>query len=467
LLQKILMDPASPSPATTLTQRFAAHWSRVQFEELPAGWVHEAKRRVLDTIAAGLAGTGSLEATCAARAALRLQPEGAAGTAALWGTHARANPALAALVNGTAAHARELDDFDGCGHTGAVVVPAVCALAQQVHADGRTVIVAVLAGYDLAGRMLDAAGGYRPHNGRGWHSTATCGSFGAAAAAARVLQLDADRFAAAVGIAGTYVGGTWAFMEDGAMTKRLHPGKAAESGVTAACLAEAGMTGPTRILEAQWGGFFSTYCGEHARPELLLHELGERNAISATGIKPYACCRGSHAAIDALLQLQREHDLRCSDIQRLVVHCAPHTARLVGSHRVDNVLDAQMSLPYALAVTAASGRADLPQFDPPRHSEPGIARLMAVTEVLGDLPADHAQGPLLEVHLEGRTLRAQVGVAKGHPSLPVSDQELHAKSQSLIEPLLGAERFARIAQTVDRLEELPDFNQLADLLTPA
>jgi 2-methylcitrate dehydratase PrpD len=460
--------PEALSGLTTeasLTQRFAAHWSSAKFEDLAPELVHEARRRVLDTIAAAIAGTSTTEVRCTAAAVSRLQGC-APGPARLWGTPQCASPSLAAMANGCAAHARELDDFDGCGHTGAVVVPAVCSVAQEMRADGRTVITATLAGYDVAGRMLDAAGGYRAHNGRGWHSTATCGTFGAAAGAARVMQLDAQRFAAALGIAGTYLGGTWAFMEDSAMTKRLHPGKAAETGVTAAYLAESGMTGPTRILEAAWGGFFSTYCGEHARPARLLEAIGQRNAISATGIKPYACCRGSHAAIDALMQVMQQHDLRSHDISRLVAHCAPHTARLVGSHRVESVLDAQMSLPYALAVTACSGRAELAQFDPPRVAEREIARLMQATVVMADLPADHPHGPQLDVFTSKGVLQAQVAVAKGDPSLPLSDDELHAKARSLIEPVLGADRFARIAGTAARLEELADFNELADLLAP-
>lgn len=456
-----------PDPVeASLTQRFAAHWSCVRFEDLSPQLVHEARRRVLDTIAAAVASTGAAESRCTAAAVARLQG-GAPGTVRLWGSAQCANPSLAAMANGTAAHARELDDFDGCGHTGAVVIPAVCSVAQQLRADGRTVIAATLAGYDLAGRMLDAAGGYRPHNGRGWHSTATCGTFGAAAGAASVMQLDAQRYAAALGIAGTYVGGTWAFMEDGAMTKRLHPGKAAETGVTAAYLAQSGMTGPTRILESSWGGFFPTYCGENARPELVVDSLGQRNAITATGIKPYACCRGSHAAIDALLQLMQRHDLCSRDIASLVVHCAPHTARLVGGHRVESVLDAQMSLPYALAVTACSGNADLAQFDPPRAAEPEVARLMQATTVLADLPANHPHGPKLEVFAAEGILQAQVDDAKGHPNNPLRDDELHAKARSLIAPVLGADRFERVADTVARLETLADFNELADLLAPA
>ena len=294
--------------ALTLTQQVARHWARRTFSDLSGTEVELVKQRLLDTLAAGVAGVDTEEAKAVRHGMLAIhgQAIGTAG-AVLWGTNLFLPAPQAALVNGTAAHARELDDFDGCGHTGAVVVSAVAAVAQACHADGSTVLTSVAAGYDLAGRMLNAAGGYRLHNGLGWHSTATCGTFGAALAASRVLQLDAERTAHALGIAGSYMGGVWAFMNDGAMTKRMHPGKAAETGVAAAYLAQAGMTGPSYILESEWGGFFATYCGPHAQPERLLEQLGESNAIALTGIKPYACCRASHGAIDALLHLRAEH----------------------------------------------------------------------------------------------------------------------------------------------------------------
>src|ERR1019366_512959 len=185
-----------------------------------------------------------------------------------------ATPGIAARINGTSSHALELDDFGGCGHSGACVVPAVCALADAVGADGKTVLLAVAAGYDLAARVLDGAGGYRPHKDRGWHSTGTCGVFGAAAGAASVLKLDALHYAWALGIAGSLAGGTWAFLADGATTKRFHLGKSAESGVTAACLAEAGMTGPRQLLESPYGGFFSLFSGPEANPDATVAGLG-------------------------------------------------------------------------------------------------------------------------------------------------------------------------------------------------
>lgn len=453
--------------SSTLIQRFAQHWAIQQWNDVTHIDQYAVRVRLLDTLAAGLAGTDTEEAQAVVQGMATVYGNTTPHGAVLWGTQFHLPAPQAALVNGTTAHARELDDFDGCGHTGAVVIPAVCAIAQASGASGATVLTAIAAGYDLAGRMLNAAGGYRPHNGLGWHSTATCGTFGAALAAARVLGLDPIRTAHALGIAGSYMGGVWAFMQDGAMTKRMHPGKAAETGVAAAYLAQAGMTGPSHILEAEWGGFFTTYCGPHAQPELLLKDLGNTNAISITGIKPYACCRASHGAIDALLQLRMEHQLTSGDIKSIDVHCPPHTVKLVGSHRVSNVLERQMSMPYALAIAAQTGRADLTEFASSQSEHHEVQRLLAHITLHPNLPADHVYGPLIEVNCtDGRSLQAQVSFAKGHPNNPMNDGELRAKAQSLVVPKLGAERFTALEQSITELHTVDDFRTFAALLQP-
>ena len=464
------MSSSFTTSTSTLTQQIAAHWCDSDLNGLPGKLTQLVRQRVLDTIAAGIAGVDAPETVAVRRgvSAMHGNTCPSDGNAVAWGTQTHLPVAQAALVNGTASHALELDDFDGCGHTGAVVVPAVTAVAQASGASGATVLTAIAAGYDLAGRMLNAAGGYRAHNGLGWHSTATCGTFGAALAAARTLKLDAERTTHALGIAGTYMGGVWAFMKDGAMTKRMHPGKAAETGVAAAYLAQAGMTGPAHILESDWGGFFKTYCGTQAQPERVLEQLGDFNAIALTGIKPYACCRASHGAIDAMLQLQREHALRAEEIALIEVHCPAHTAKLVGGYRVQSVLDAQMSMPYSLAVTALTGRADLPQFAPTQIDNPQIQRLMQAIALVPDLPAEHVHGPIVQVQcIDGRTLQAQVQFAKGHPTNPITDSELRTKAHSLITPRLGEARFEAIEQAVADLHNIRDFRTFAALLRPA
>src|SRR5262249_9808239 len=220
--------------------------------------------------------------------------------------------------------------------------------------------------------------------GVGWDATGTGGSFGAAAAAARMLGLEAERFADALGIAGTFTGGIWAFLADGADTKRFHPGKTAENGLTAAFLAQAGMSGPRQVLEAEWGGFFGTYSPGIATPELTLEGLGTAFRIDRSGMKPHACCRGLHYTIDALLELMPETGCNASDIDTMVVHANAQPVRQFDRQEIATLLDAQFSMPYALAVVADSGRATIDQFSPSRADEPAIRRLMRATPVAPD-----------------------------------------------------------------------------------
>ena len=189
--------------------------------------------------------------------------------------------------------------------------------------DGSAALAAMIAGYDVALRVLDAMGGYRAHNnGGGWHSTGTCGSFGAAAAAARMLGLDAERTTWALGIAGSFTGGIWAYLADGAMSKRYHPGRAAEIGVTAAYMARAGFTGPTRVLDAPWGGFLATYGNGNERPGELTRDLADPYRIMRSGIKPYAACRGLHSALDVVLGMRYEHGFGAADVSVVEIGCS-------------------------------------------------------------------------------------------------------------------------------------------------
>jgi len=456
--------PGEDGPGS-LSEQLAGYWSRARFEDLPPEVVHAAKRFLLDTLAAGAAGgmTEVVESVAAgARAA------SGAGDAVLWGRRDALPPAAAALVNGTAAHALELDDFGGCGHSGAVVIPAVCALASQARVSGREAVLAIAAGYDVAGRVLEGSGGYRPHNERGWHSTGTCGSFGAAAASARLLGLSEPLSVQALGIAGTFAGGTWAFLADGALVKRFHPGKAAETGVSAALLARAGLTGPRYVLDAEWGGFYSTYAPGVSTPERAVRDLGTEFHILHSGIKPYACCRTIHSCLDAMLEIRREASAGSADIAALVVHGNAQTRRQFERTDVRNLLEAQFSMPYCLAVAAESGRATLEQFQPLRTADPEIQRLMQLTEIRTDRVLGPTDYPSLEVVLrDGRRFYRDVPFAKGAPEAPVSDAELDDKAMTLLEPVLGRAAARPLADAIWALERCEDVGALVARLAPA
>ena len=442
----------------SLSEQLAGYWSAARFEDLSAEVVHAAKRFLLDTLAAGVAGgrTAVVDSVAGAMCAAAGR-----GDSVLWGRHDTLPPAAAALVNGTAAHALELDDFGGCGHSGAVVIPAVVALAQRERSSGRDVILAITAGYDIAGRVLEGSGGYRPHNERGWHSTGTCGSFGAAAAAAKILHASQEQFANAVGIAGTFTGGTWAFLADGALVKRFHPGKASETGLSAALLAQAGLTGPHRVLDADWGGFYSTYAPGVATPRRAVAGLGERFHILRSGIKPYACCRTIHSCIDALFEIVGTAGVSAR-IAGLVVHGNAQTQLQFSRTDVRNLLEAQFSIPYCLAVAAQSGRATLDQFEPLRSGEPEIQRVMSITEIRADRTLGPADYPSLEVVFnDGSRQLRDVPFAKGAPEAPLGDEELRNKARTLLVPVLGQSRAADLIAAIWNLEQCPDFSSIA------
>ena len=338
-------DASIPLP---YAERLASFVATTSAADLPEGVVHKAKCHVLDTFGAALAGTRSEEASAIR---LMLSSEESAGPAIAWGTSVALSPRSAALANGIAAHAFELDDSGGCDHSGAVVLPAAAAALSLARAPvtGHEFLLAVVLGYDIARRVLDACGGYQSHNAAGWHSTGTCGVFGAAVAACRILRLDAPQCTTALGLSGSFAGGLWAFIHDGSQAKRIHPGRAAEGGLLAASLARHGITGPRVVFGDGWGGFLPTYAGDRADAEALVRELGRSWRITRCAIKPYASCRGTHSAIDAIGRVLGRYRLTAGDVGHVDVRLSPFLDGMCGGRDVRAQPAAQMSLPYAVA----------------------------------------------------------------------------------------------------------------------
>jgi 2-methylcitrate dehydratase PrpD len=448
----------------SLTEQLAGYWSGAAYEDLPELVVAMAKSVLLDTLSVGVRGAES-EAAVATRKGITSALECNSGSASIWGTRSSLPPSAAALVNGTAAHAYEYDDYGGCGHSGAVVVPAVCAMAERVHADGRSVLVALATGYDVAARLTLGAGGYRAHNDLGWHSTGTCGTFGAAAGAARIMGLDQDRFTSALGVAGSFAGGIWAFLVDGAMSKRFHPGRAAENGVSSALLSEAGLVGPRYILEAAWGGFYGTYAGTVAAPDATVEDLGREFHILQTGQKPYPCCRGMHSSVEALLDLMQQHKFGGDDIERIIVHGADRTVRQFAKREVLTLLDAQFSMPYALAVVAATGRAGLDEFHPPQANDARVRALMDRVEIVPDRHLGPYDEPDIEVReRKGQVWLQHVRVPRGAPTRRLEGEYLLRKDEAVAVPVIGQPQFDALKDAVMALEKCSDFRQVTALL---
>lgn len=435
-------------------------------EAVPDAMVKKAVRHILDSIGAGVAGAVSVEAQ-RLTAVLREEGEGP-GRATLWGRGETMTPVNAALVNGTASHAFELDDTGGCDHSGAVVVPAAVAAVELADrpVTGREFIDAVVIGYDVARRPLEACGAYEPHNGAGFHSTGTCGTFGAAAAAARILGLSVRETQNALGLASSFSSGLWCCVHDGAQSKRMHAGHAAWGGLMSAVLARRGFTGPTHVFEEVWGGFNHSFAPTSSDPDAYLRELGENWKLGRVSIKPHASCRSTHAAIDAVDNLRAAHGFTADDVEEVHVIINPFVYGMCGHATLHPMNSAQLSIPYSVAADLVFGSAGLPSFARARREDPRVAAMMARVRFTVDKSQKDDDEPIVEVTLkDGRSWREHVPMPLGAPTNPITDEALLRKFRGVVGMVFTEEETEELARTLMALEEVSDFRtEVASLL---
>jgi len=438
---------------------------QVRFSDFPAATVRKAKLHLLDTLGAGLAGSVSPETQRVWRG-LGLGTD--AGRSAVWGMPHNISTRSAGFINGVSAHALELDDSGGCDHSGAVVVPAALAILPGLPeaVSGQRLLTAIVMGYEVGRRILEAVGGYEAHNGRGWHSTGTCGVFGAAAAAGLLLDFDAPRLEQALGISCSFAGGTWAFIHDGSQTKKLHPGRAAEGGLTAALLAASEFTGPVEIFEPEaWGSFFRTFSPDHSEPHLLTEAFGEKWRIDRCSIKPYATCRGTHSAIDAVRQLRSAHHLKIEDIAAIEVEMSGFQFGMCGGKVIASRAQAQMSLPYAVAAELQFGKVGPAELESNSWSSPAIqVWLDQIMARIDPGMADEDEPAITLITKDGRRHRMIVEFPTGSPANPLPDEQLIAKFRDLAGQVLSRSQIAKIENAVLNLDEAADTRDLPDLL---
>lgn len=432
-----------------MVEALADRVAALDWHELPANVIAMGRRVVLDTIGCALHGATTEDAQPLRRAASALSAE---GPCAVWGAGLTASPGVAALLNGSHAHLRELDDIGGGGHAGASQVPAAFAAVEVAGGTGRDLLLGVIGGHEISSRLADGAS-YDVMTLRGWHTTGVFGSLGAAAAAARAMRLDRELTANALGLAGSFTGGTWAFMADGADSKRIHPGKASETGLTAAILARAGVTGPRHVLEAEWGGLYPTYVPGDADATAPARNLTGFRILSK-GFKRFPVCWGIASAADAVLALREKHALAVAHVAHVRVTLSGMSRRMIGGYRVATVLDAQMSLPYALACLLRHGRLTLDEFTDAALADPATRQLMERIELVVD-PAAHGERQTVEIFtMRGDCYRERVETPVGHWDNPLSDSALREKFLSLATPALGGDAVV-LADLIERLDE-PD-----------
>jgi 2-methylcitrate dehydratase PrpD len=425
----------------------------LQARSLPAEVLDRARYFLVDYLAVAIRGSREESAQAVQRMVQRV---GANGCATVIGTRMRTIPGLAAMAKGAAAHGIEQDDTHSGGsiHLGATMYSAALALAETMpETSCDAFLAAVVAGYEATARIAMAVQP-KEHYALGFHPTQTCGVFGAAITSAKLLGLTAEQTLAAVGIAGSMAAGSMEFLAEGAWSKRIHPGLAAQNGIHAALLAAEGFSGPLHILEGR-NGFLHGY-SRNPVPERLTEGLGKSFEILHTAVKPHACCRYMQGPIDAILAIMREHDLQAGQIQRIEVAVLEAGWGIVAEPRdkkynPESVVDEQFSMPFGAAIAAMDGAAGLDQFTIEKVRSPKIRELMNKVALVKDarieetFPQEWPARVVIELQ-GGQRYEKFVRYPKGDPENPLTWDEMTAKFRSLAGAVLSADRCDEIIE---------------------
>ena len=448
----------------TLVQQLAARLTAMRSAKLPSAVADRAKMCVLDQLGVQIRGATLPHVRPAIDVALALggAPE---STVPLMGV--RLPAPYAAFVAATFGHSCEFDDSHFlCGHPGVCVIPTVLALGEHLHSTGRDILSALVAGYEA---MVLSVGPIHPTTmATGWHGTKVAGVFGAAAAAAALLDLDVARTAQALAIAGSEASGTSEYDRSGGEVKRVHPGMAARSGIEAALLARAGLTGPLTILEGQRGIY--RLFGDGTPPEIdavwqtRFHILGVIHKL-------YPAVGTHHAPLDALRHLMKTEELEADEVERITVWTAPWAILHGGATgRPTDMISAQFNLGFSLATRLLENSNALQLYlDGRRWCDPAVVALSERVDVraMTFQPGESELGALVEVELrDGRVLSRRQQTFRGQPDDPALATEIDEKFRDLVSGILPAGRGEQIVDAVGRLDSLEDARELTDLLQP-
>ena len=446
----------------------------VRYDDLPADVIDHARRAVTDWLGSALAGSIEKPARLAQQVAAGF---GASSEATMFSA-GRASAPAAAFANGVASHILELDDIHrgSTVHAAAPIVPAALAVAEREHVDGRAFLTAVVIGFEAAFRIGEAV---NPSHYYFFHPTGTVATFGAAAAAGSLLGLNADQMVDALGSAGTQAAALWEFNADGAMSKHLHPGKAAINGVLAADLARVGFTGATRILEGERGFFraFSRGPAEPAPqydPSRITDGLGTQWKIGENGYKLHSCCAHTHTAVDCALEVRARRRWSSNDVLREVTGISIETYgpgyEIVKEMNPRTPYQAKFSLAYCVAAALLEGALGLEQFGDERFGPDGVreaatADLLRRVQVIvaDDLTARYPSAWPVRLTLSlngGATEHAASDYPRGNPENPVSTEELEQKCSALIASRFGRHTAHAMLGALHSIERCPNMSEL-------
>ncbi|MBV2183055.1 MAG: MmgE/PrpD family protein [Rhizobium sp.] len=450
---------------TGITHTLARYTADLTYADLPPEVPERAKHLAIDLVGSIVRAGQEAASTPSILGMLNRLGLEAPGSATVFGLSRCYVPATAALLNGALGHSLDFDDThaDSSLHPSAPVVPAAFAAAELVGASGKDLLTAIVAGYEVCCRLGNALDP-TAHYARGFHPTATAGTFGAAAAAGRLLGLDAAGMASAFGIAASQAAGSLQFLVNGAWNKRYQVGAAAMNGLIAATLASEGFIGAANAIEGKHG-LLAGYT-DNPHPERAVADLGTVYETMKIGMKPYPACRYTHAAIDGLLALRREHGWTPADVLGVDIGLHKNGIVLTGApledkQRPKTVVDGQFSMPFTAAVALYQGRFGWDDYA--LLGNPDVELIASRIDVRRDESLEglrHPFGARIAVHTRVGTFESSIPDPSGEPDTFPAKPEIEAKFMTLAAPVLGniaSSLFSRL----EAIETLRDVRRIA------
>ena len=456
-----------------VTRKISEFAAAITFDALPRDVARRTEMLLMDNVGIALRARNDAESTPALiEAAQALGLEG--GDSVVIGDGLGYTPLGAALINGTLAHSLDFDDTHAASslHPSAPIAPAALAAAEMAGARGEELIPAIVAGYEIQIR-LSLALGPTDHYDRGFHPTATCGVFGAAAAAGKIFRLDAEQMESAFGICLSQSAGSMQFLVDGAWTKRSHVGHAAMCGLMSAVYAKQGFKGPKDAFEGR-AGFFHAYA-PNPEPAKAVAGLGEDWETMNIAVKPYPSCRYSHAALDALLDLSKANDLGADDIERVEIGLPETGWKIIGDpedvkHNPDSIVAGQFSMAFCAAIALTEGGMAWDDYSKHVGNAKTLElckRVSAIVDAKAEAEFPKNLSGVVRVKTAKGDFEAFIKVPKGEPDNFLSADELRAKFDGLAGPYLPESRIDELASRLLAIHAEDDINEVLRLSRPA
>ncbi len=441
----------------TASNQLAGHFARLDYRAVPESSRKAVKRLLLDYLGVAIAGSQTESGEIACRFA---ELQGGKPENTLIGANARVPMTHGAFANAISSHSIELDDIDVLAlfHFSPPVFSAALAAAERQQANGKRLLAALAAGCEMMERVSKAAN--NSLRNRAFHTTPTTGVFGATIAAGKLLQLTPAKLSAALGLAGAQASGLME-MYGPSMQKRFNPGPAARNGVTAALMAQLGFTGAETILDGE-RGFLRAFTDQNDASQLT-QGLDQPYELEIEH-KPYSCARPIHNAIDCALEVRNRDNPGLDDIGHIEVARHPDWALYHQNKAPKTYHEAQVSLPYSIAVAFKEGKALLGQYTDRKLKDPQLQRIMNLTEITVDDKLPRGVSCKMTVTMaDGGKFVSQVDYPKGSIQNSMSDEEIRIKFDTLATPVIGTQRAQRIADLVEDIERSNDVGELMRL----